>query len=509
MKPRVSRILSAWLITAATLAAPAAFAQVPPIELDADAGAEDALPLRGTTAAPDGARGGQLFAPSLRRQGDPAAAGTLLRASGAQTRAPIRPTVSEPTVLRFQDPVATLPAPVPAEPLPIVDPDLPPPPLDETPYSPLGLRLGSMTLYATITQSGGYDTNPERAATSPRGDYLSRTQGELRLESDWSRHLATVRLRGGYDAYRRDRDANRPTLDGVANLHIDITRTSRLTLETGLNLASERPGSPDLLAPVVGRPLITDYYGSANITQFVNRLQFRLRGVVGRTLYQDANSRGGGVLSQRDRNLTRFETTLRTSYDVHPGLLPFVEFGADRRLYDRRVGADGLRRSSQGLTGRVGTTFELTRTLVGEASVGYQNRRYDDAGLRRLDGIVADAGLEWSLSPVTTLNLSGASRLGETTVAGASGARTQRIALDIRHDLRRHFTVTGGLAYENTTYGGATLRERSFIGLAGFSYSFSRWLALTGDLRHERNWSTRAGGGYAANLYLLGLRLQN
>ncbi|HSP25909.1 MAG TPA: outer membrane beta-barrel protein [Saliniramus sp.] len=474
------------------------------------AGAGEALPLRGTTAAPGEAAGGQLFAPlPLRRQGEPAAAGALLPDSGAQTRATIRPGVSEPTVLRFQAPVSSLPAPVPAEPLALVDPDLPPPPPDETPYSPLGLRLGSMTLYSTITQSGGYDTNPERLTTNPQGDYLSRTQGELRLESDWSRHLATARLRGSYDAYRRERDSNRPTLDGVANLHIDITRTSRLTLETGLNVASERPGSPDLIAPVVGRPLITDYYGSANITRIVNRLQFTLRGVLGRTVHEDARLRGGGMLSQRDRDLTRFETTLRTSYDVHPGLLPFVELGADRRLYDRRVGADGLRRSSRGLTGRVGTTFELTRTLVGEASVGYQNRRYDDAGLRRLNGIVADASLEWSLSPVTTLNLSGASRLGETTVAGASGARTQRIALDIRHDLRRHFTITGGLAYENTTYGGATLRERSFIGSTGFSYSFNRWLALTGDLRHERTWSTRATGGYVANLYLLGLRIQN
>lgn len=492
-------VLSACLISAASALALAAFAQAQSQEPE--------LQLRGTqTSAAPGTAPRIDEEPPIRMRASPERTGGIGAAPlnlRAQTRGEIRPALGGNTSDRVQEPISLLPA----APLPLADP---PPAIDEESlYSPLGLRLGRMTLFSTLNQSGGYDTNPGRVATDARSDLFSRTDGELRLQSDWSRHSMTVLLRGSYDAYRRDQDQSRPTLDASALLDLELRRGTRVALESGLALTSERPGSAELLGPVVGRPLVTDFYGAAALSHSINRLQFRLRGLAGRTQYQDAKLAGGGVLSQRDRDLTRLEASLRASFDIKPGLLPFFELAFDRRLYDRRVGADGLRRSSNGLTGRVGTTFELTRTLIGETSVGYQTRRYDDPLLRTFDGLIADASLEWSLSPVTTLRLTGTSSLNETTVAGSSGARARRIALGIRHDLRRQLTFNGSLAYEHTTYGGSNQNERTFIGSAGLAYSFNRNLAMTTDFRHERAWSSRIGGGYAANVYLVGLRLQH
>jgi hypothetical protein len=481
---RAFHLLHAALIVTASAFAPVAFAQAP-VE-GGDRGALEGFSLRGTQSAPE-------------------VTGAVGTGRAGQTRGEIRPPLDQPVALPVREPVG-LP---PVAPMPLGVLEFEPAAEEESPYSPLGLRVGSLTLFSTVTQSAGYDTNPQRLANAGRGDAFSRTEGEFRLESDWSRHLMTARLRGSYDAFGRDRRQNRPMLDATAQLHLDITRGTRFTVESGLDLASENAGSPELPQAVVGRPIVTDYYGSANITQFINRTQFRLRGLVGRTEYRDVRLRDGSILSRRDRDLTRLETTLRTSYDVHPGLLPFFELAFDRRNYDRRVGPDGLRRSSRGLTGRVGTTFELTRTLVGEASLGYQTRRYDDSSLRPLDGIIGDAALEWSLSPITTVTVSGASRIGETTVPGASGTRMQRVGLEIRHDLRRHLTINGGVAFERTIYGGTGGRARSFIGSAGLAYSFNRALALTVDFRHERTWSTRRDDAYAANTYLVGLRFQH
>jgi hypothetical protein len=481
---RASQILHAALIVAASAFAPAAFAQatnqgdVPNVSVEG-------FSLRGT-------------------QGVPEVTAAIRPSPSTLTRGEIRPPLVEPVTLPTREPVALLPA----DPMPLGTFEFEPAPEEESPYSPLGLRVGTLTLFSTVTQSAGYDTNPARVANPGHGDAFSRTEGEFRLESDWSRHLMTASLRGSYDAYRRDRHQNRPVVDASAQLHLDITRGTRFTLDSGFDLVTEAGGSPELPQAIVGRPLVMGYHGSANITQYINRTQVRLLGLVGRTQYEPARLRDGSILSRRERDLTRLEATLRTSYDAQPGLLPFLELALDRRNYDRRVSPDGLRRSSRGLTGRFGTTFELTRTLTGEASVGYQTRRYDDANLRPLDGIIGDAALEWSLSPVTTLGLSGASRIGETTVAGASGTRLQRIAGEIQHDLRRQLTINGGLAFERTVYGGTGQHARSFIGSAGLAYSFSRALALTADFRHERTWSTRRDDAYAANVYLVGLRFQ-
>ena len=488
------------LIAAAGLFALTAFAQAQ--------SSDEAMQLRGTQATPDsaavipGAEGPPL---RLRASFERSGGATPNPAVNAPTRSEIRPPPGGATGAPVREPISLLPGapPPPAD----LDPPLS---IDEASlFSPLGLRLGGMTLFSSLDQSGGYDSNPGRVATGARGDLFSRTSGELRLESDWSRHSLTALLRGSYDVYRRDRNQDRPRLEANTRLDLEILRGTRMTFETGLSLETQRPGSPELPAPVVGRPPVTDVFGAAALSHAVNRLQFRLRGLAGRTLHADARLADGGTLRQRDRDLTRLEASLRTGYDVKPGLTPFFELALDRRLYDRRVGADGLRRSSSGVTGRVGTTFELTRTLIGEASVGYQTRRYDDRRLGAFDGLIADAALEWSLSPITTLRLTGASSLNETTVAGASGARAQRIALDIRHELRRQLTVNGGVSWEYATYGGANLNERTFIGSAGLIYNVNRALAATAGFRHERAWPTRIGGGYAANVYLVGLRLQH
>src|SRR5207249_558319 len=93
------------------------------------------------------------------------------------------------------------------------------------------------------------------------------------------------------------------------------------------------------------------------------------------------------------------------SYELRPGVMPFVEIAADQRHHDLVTDRNGLHRDSDAVTGRVGTTFELTRQLTGEVSAGYLTRRYKDASLPVLSGLVADASLVWVASALTTVTL--------------------------------------------------------------------------------------------------------
>jgi hypothetical protein len=65
---------------------------------------------------------------------------------------------------------------------------------------------------------------------------------------------------------------------------------------------------------------------------------------------------------------------LRLGYELTPGLRPFVEVAADSRTYDLPVDAGGVNRDSKGIAGKVGTAFEFSRIVVGEAAVGYLAR---------------------------------------------------------------------------------------------------------------------------------------
>lgn len=400
--------------------------------------------------------------------------------------------------------VAVMPPPPPA----------PPPPrrraaAEEDPYAPLGIRLGSITLRPSVTNSVGYDTNPQRtSASGTKGSGFSRHEGELEIQSDWNVHELKGKISGGYLDFFRNKDASRPDADGSLDLRLDATRDTRILLESRLKLDTQRPGSPDLTANVTGRPQIFQYGGSAGVTHDINRLQLTLRGSVDRSDYEDAHLSNGAMLSQKDRNLTQYGLRLRAAYEVTPGIKPFVQAEIDQRDFDEKSDSSGYMRSSKGITGRVGSSFEISRQLTGEISGGYQDRKYDDTRLKNLRGFVGDASILWSPTPLTTVTLRGTAELGDTTIAGSSGTTVRRATLEVAHALRRNLTVTGFTNFSRTEYDGQGLREDYMNVGARLEYKLTRTFAVRASFTHERLNSTAQGSDYTANVSLVGLRVQ-
>lgn len=395
---------------------------------------------------------------------------------------------------------------------PVSEPPPPPrrrPASEEDPYAPLGLRLGNVVLKPALTGGIGYDTNPQRSAGSDRkGSPFSRTDGEVEILSDWNVHELKGKLRGGYSSFFRDHEASRPDAEGNLDLRLDASRDTRILLESRLKLDTQRPGSPDLNAPVTGRPLVYQYGTSAGVTHDINRLQLTLRGSVDRSDYEDATLTSGAMLSQKDRNQTQYGLRLRAAYEVTPGFKPFVQGEIDTREFDQAVDSNGYRRSSDGATGRLGSTFEISRQLTGEVSAGYQNRKYDDNRLRNLKGFVGDAAILWSPTPLTTVTLRGTSELGDTTIAGSSGTTARRVSLEIAHALRRNLTVTGVASFGRTEYDGQGLREDFISYGARIEYKLTRTFSVRASFTQERLNSTAQGSDYTANVAQVGLRVQ-
>ncbi len=360
----------------------------------------------------------------------------------------------------------------------------------------------------SVTQWGGYDSNPERQAPRGKGSAFSRTEGEVTARSDWSVHSFRANLRGGYNYYLQNREANRPDLTGESTLRLNVTRDADIDWDLRSNIDSQRPGSPNLNARTLGRPLILGYGTSLGATQRFNRLSLNLRGSVDRTTYENGRDNTGATIIQSDRDQTQYGLRLRAGYELTPGLVPFVEVAADRREFDRTFDLSGFRRSSDGYTARAGATFEVTRLLTGEASVGYQIREYGDPRLKDLRGLVGDAALIWTATPLTTVTLRGRTDLADTTIPGVSGSVNRSFTLEIAHALRRNWIVTGFAGLNRTAFDAIRLTEDTWqVGLRN-EYRLTRNLALRSSYTYERLVSTRAGSDYNAHVFLLGLRLQ-
>lgn len=395
----------------------------------------------------------------------------------------------------------------------VIAPGLPaPPPIpqrrqrpEDDPYAPLGIRAGSMILRPAIEIDSGYDTNANRTANG-QGSAFWRTEGELAATSDWSRHQLDVGLRGSYTGFTSLSAANRPEGDARIALRLDATRDLAIDSTLTARVDTERPGSVNLPGGTADR--VPFYTLGANLggTQRFGRLSVGLRATLDRSIYEDVTT-GGVRVSQEDRNLSTLGIRTRLGYEITPGLTPFAEAGIDRRTYDLRLDSGGFARDSQGANIRAGTTFELARTLTGEASLGYTFRAYEDARLQALRAPLVDAALTWSISPLTTLNVRAQSEIAETTLASSSGALVYRGTAALTHAFLRNFTATATLGFARSEFDGVDREETTLNAGLRFEYRFSRLLAARASYAFERYSSNVPGDAYTTHVMLFGLRL--
>jgi hypothetical protein len=455
------------------------------------------------SAAPATTRGAaEAQRPGTRRR--PPATRRSRAPTSAIVRAPIRATLAPAGLApEIQPPQTGLPDPA----LPAVPPRRKAP-LDD-PYAPLGLRLGNVMLYPMVGESLGYDSNPNRSDKSlAKGSFVSQTEGELRIQSDWSRHELTGSLRGAYNEYPDFKEASRPEGAGRIGLRLDVARDTIVDTEAHYQLDTQRPGSPNLDVIVRERPIVNSEGASVGVTQRFNRLAVTLRGTFDRSDYENATLSDGTVLDQGDRNLNQYGARLRFAYEFNPGFIPFIEGLGDARDYDRKIDDSGYRRSSTGAGARVGTSFELTRLLTGEISAGAIQRSYDDPRLRTLTSPLVDASLIWAASPITTVRLNGQTTVDETTVVGSNGVVASRASLEVAHDLRRNLTITPGINIFENDYKGVPITERGFGGSLKIDYRLTRSISVRASYIYEQLKSSLPGSDYTTNVVLVGMRFQ-
>ena len=378
---------------------------------------------------------------------------------------------------------------------------------DADPYAPLGLRLGSLYLFPSIEESVGYDTNPGQVQGG-KGSRESRTDGEIKLQSDWSSDELTGDLRGGYSYFPDVKGANRPDGDGKVDLRIDATKDLNLTFEGRGNLSTQQPGSVNLPVATQSRPLVWTYGGSVGTTYHPGYWNFTLRGNIDRFVYENAKLADGTTLIQSDRDMTQYELRARLGYDVTPGIKPFVEGRVDTRQYDQTFDSSGFARTSDGVAALAGTAFEFTRTLTGEVSAGYADRSYRDARLKDLKGPLTEASLVWSATPLTTVTLKGSTQLVETTLPFSPGALERQVGLEVSHALLRNLIITGSLGWIRDRYEENIERDTTITAGVKAEWRLTRNLVVKASFLRSRETSNVPGREYGENTYLMGMRLQ-
>jgi hypothetical protein len=380
-------------------------------------------------------------------------------------------------------------------------------PVDETPFDPTGVQVGAFVFKPAVELTGGYDTNPARTQTATPS-WFAMIAPELLFNSNWQRHEFKGDLRGSYIAYKDLSTENRPTFDGKLTGRVDITRDTRLDLESKLLIGTDNPGSPNIQVGLARLPIYTTWGGSAGLGHRFNRFDIAAKGGAERTVYQDSTFTDGTTASNETRDYNRYFTQPRGTYELTPGLKPFVEVGGDRRVHDIPVDQNGLQRDSDGWYLKGGSTFELTRIVTGEMALGWLSRTYKDPTLPGIEGLTIDGSLTWVASALTNVKLTAKTSVDETTVAGVSGLFKRDVALQVEHAFRRWLLATLTLSRGFDEYVGSPRKDDRYAAAAGIVYKLNRDMQLKSELRREWRRSNEPGNGYDATIVQFGLRLQ-
>jgi hypothetical protein len=320
-------------------------------------------------------------------------------------------------------------------------------------------------------------------------------------------------MRIGYTDYFSTPGANAPDGAGSFLSRVDVTRNTKINIDGNYTFSTQTQTSPNLnnngaSTQLTSLPLVATYGGGLGASQTFNRLELTLRGSLERNYWGDAHFADGSTQYLSRDSYDDLVATLRAAYELTPGVKPFVEGFADKRIHDTPLGSTGYARNSDCVSLSAGSTFEMTRLLTGSALAGYADRHYDDPRLANLRGPIFDISLIWSPTPLTKVTLRTLTTFNETTVAGASGEITRNATLEIAHAPRRDLTVTASGRVECDSFPGNPLVQAIYSAGLKAEYHLTRSIILKGAYAFQRMTSNQPGLDYTANILTVGLRLQ-
>jgi hypothetical protein len=393
--------------------------------------------------------------------------------------------------------------------------------IDDDPFGAVGDYAGSFLIKSAVELRGGYDTNPGRLPT-PIGAPFWVVAPEFVAVSDWERHALVADLRGSFTGYGNSlppivdggispapTNINRPDFLGHIDGRLDVTEDADVTSEVRLRVATDNPGSPNIQAGLARYPDYATFGGTLGVDQRFNRLQFSAGGTVDRTVYQNSTLTDGTISSNDDRAFNQYGGIGRVSYDLMPGLKPFVEVEGDSRFHDQQIDNFGFARNSNGGYARAGSSFEFSRLLTGEISVGFAERNYADPRLDRLAGLLTASSLTWTATPLTTAKFYSTTSIDETIVPGVSGVLTHTYTFEVDHDFRRWLTAIGKFTYGTYDYQGDGRTDKTYSLEGDLIYKLTRSLWIKGTLRRDILSSDVPLASSASTVVMLGVRLQN
>ena len=140
--------------------------------------------------------------------------------------------------------------------------------------------------------------------------------------------------------------------------------------------------------------------------------------------------------------------------------------------------------------------------------MGYLDQDYDSAVYKDVDGLSFGASLIWSATPLTSVTVSVARDVVDSTTGGAGGILYTTAGFGVEHALTDDIGVSGDFEYYDGDYKGISRSDDGIRLSAGVSYILSRRVHLDLRYRFDNRDSSQAGQDFDRSQIDLGVEFQ-
>lgn len=358
-----------------------------------------------------------------------------------------------------------------------------------------GIPWGSFLLFPELSATVMYDDNIYASRKNEVSDAILTTTPEIRMKSNFDRHL--LELGTGVDLNRYHRFTTENTNDSwvYGKGRVDLTQSTNVYGGVHLSRNHEDRSSPDALeveqtSALANPTLYTDLSGNIGIYHaLTDRLAVRLGASATKLNFENTPLVGGGTYSNDYRDRKESLVGGRVTYTASDAVKLFVQGANDHRQYDI---TDPLRnnRNSSGYNAAVGMSYVPSDILSGEAYVGRIRHYYDDPLFDNVDATDYGLNVKYKTAPWTTLSLDLSRSLEETTVLNSSGFINTALTGKVNHNLSRDLSLNASLTRQWSKYNDIDRTDIYTGAGVGAKYYLSNAVYTAANYQYRKRTST-------------------
>lgn len=356
-------------------------------------------------------------------------------------------------------------------------------------WAALGLPVGSFTLSPRLTLGQSITNNAYSTQENKVASAIETLAPQFDLASNWSRHALRLQGSATLQRYVGEPDRNEDEWTLYATTEIDVTSEVQVSFEARADQIALNRLTDDLVdisaAVLIQRQdmlTASAMYRAGRSRTVVTAEYFDIR-------YKRAVLGSGDVIDQSDRDHRIGRVSAQFEYSFSPDLTLFAQAMYSDYSFDRSAAPNISNASFAG--GRILAGGRLAVPGLGRATVavGYARRNYDRPRLRDVDGLSAEAKLEFFPSALTTVTIDAGHRLADARLMDSALIKSDYARARIDHALLRNLVLSleGGVSLQDYT----NLNSDSRAVSTRFSarYLASRRFELSGSLGYSQRHS--------------------